>query len=285
MRLSRPFHWMSILAACLPALSLVSAVQAAAAPAAAASAAAGDNAWRQVRQRGELKLGMQHVAQPYAAGAKFRTPEAIEPLLADDLARRLQVRLASIPLGSSGRAAPGAAKTDLALATLAQQDPQRKSSATIATGYVAAPMAIMRTDTSIKSWDQLNGRTVCVTEGGRYVGMPAARYGAIEKIFKAPADALLALRIGGCDAAVHDSALLEELLKMPEWKKFSARLPAGPATPLEFILPSADAAAIASLQRVAKEWQASAYLQQQLTLMARNIAFEVYLDQHVPDCH
>jgi len=155
----------------------------------------------------------------------------------------------------------------------------------IPTGYAAAPMAIMRTDTDIKSWPQLRGRTVCVAAGGRYAGTLAARYGATEVVHKAPADALLALRIGACDAAVHDSALLEELIRLPEWKKFSARLPAGPQVPLAFIVPAHDQQSAALLAQVAREWAAAGYLQAQLQKAARNIAFEVYLDQDVPDCH
>ncbi len=238
------------------------------------------------RPRDDLKIGMQYVAAPYVAGAKFRTSEAIESVLAEDLARRLPARLASVRTEAGQlQQALKAGKADLLLAVLPEQDPQRQSLATVATGYVARPMAIMRTDTSIKSWEQLKGRTVCVAESGRYVGSLAAQYGALEKVFKAPADALLDLRIGGCDAAVHDSALLEELIKLPEWKKFSARLPAGPRLSLDFVMPAGDAKTRARLQQVARQWQADAYLQQQISLMVRNIAFEVYLDQNVPDCH
>jgi polar amino acid transport system substrate-binding protein len=155
----------------------------------------------------------------------------------------------------------------------------------VPTGYVAGPMAIMRSDTDIKRWEQLKGRTVCVSEGGRYVGTIAARYGAIEKVLRAPADSLLALRTGRCDAAVHDDAMLEELLKLPEWKKFSARLPAVQRTPLVFAVPAGDAPSAALLQQVASDWRASGFLDQLMKKRARSIAFEVYLDQDVPDCH
>jgi polar amino acid transport system substrate-binding protein len=238
------------------------------------------------RLRKEVKIGVHHVPPPHTAHSKFRTPEAIDSVLAQDLAKRLQVKLALAPAGRSPVANLLAKdQADLELAVLPQQERARAHLATVPTGYVASPMAIMRTDTTIKTWEQLKGRTVCVAEGGRYVGLAAGRYGALEKVFKAPADALLALRIGGCDAAVHERALLEELIKLPEWKKFSAKLPAGAPMPLEFILPTGDQATRAWLHKVTMQWQDSAYLQQQISMMARNIAFEVYLDQHVPDCH
>src|SRR3546814_17324540 len=112
----------------------------------------------------------------------------------------------------------------------------------------------------IKSWQQLKGRTVCLSEGGRYVGALTRQYGAVEIVFKAPADSLLALRTGGCDAAVHDDVMLKELLKLPEWKKFSASLPPGPAAPLTFVLRADDARTLAVLKGLTREWKATRHL-------------------------
>lgn len=153
------------------------------------------------------------------------------------------------------------------------------------TGYSASPMAIMRSDTDIKIWAHLKGRTVCLSEGSRYVGTMSARYGATEKIFKAPADSLLALRTGVCDAAVHDSGMLNELLKLPEWKKFSARLPSGNRVPLTFSVAADNENTITQLKQIAKKWAATHYFEQLAKTRARDIAFEVYLDQNIPDCH
>ena len=229
------------------------------------------------RQHGKLIAGIHYVVPEYQAGTKFRTPEAIDTALLEDAARRLQLPLATV------RAPSGQA--DIALATLADNTVPRNDTVVIPTGYAAGPMAIMRTDTNIKTWRQLKGRKVCVAEGGRYVGMAEARYGAIELVYKAPADALIALRTGLCDAAVHDNTLLEELIKLPEWKKFSARLPTGPRTMLAFVAPASDKKTAAFLTQVVNEWKAGGYADQLMKKAVRNIAFEVYLDQDVPDCH
>ena len=252
-------------------------------------AAATTGTLEKARQRGALKVGMHYVAPEYVAGSKFRTPETIEHALAQDLAKHLGVKAITVRGGAAADAAlPSSRKADLLLALAPSKDVVGGASVIVPTGYVAAPMAIMRTDTTIKSWEQLKGRTVCVPEGGRYAGL-AARHGAIELPYKAPADALLGLRIGTCDATIHDAALLEELLRLPEWKKFSARLQAGvgpgASASLAFVLPAGDEKARAYVEQVAREWQSSGALQQHLRLMARNIAFEVYLDQDVPDCH
>lgn len=239
-----------------------------------------------IRQRGQLVAGVHYVAPAYTAGAKFRTPETVDAALAEDVAKRLQVALVTLR-AEHGKQAQllTAGKTDIVLAAFPGVAPALPSAVIVPTGYSAGPMAIMRSDTDIKTWEQLKGRKVCLSEDGRHVGTIAARYGANEMVFKAPADSLLALRTGACDAAVHDSVLLEELIKLPEWKKFSARLPVGQRTSLAFAVSAGDAATVKYLKQVTSEWQRSGYLQQLANKMTRSIAFEVYLDQDVPDCH
>jgi polar amino acid transport system substrate-binding protein len=255
---------------------LLRALLAAALGGVCASALAADGLER-AKQRGELLAGIHYVVPEYKGGMKFRTAEALDTALLEDVARRVKLPLATV------RADTGQA--DIALVTLAESDPLRRFSSVIPTGYFAGPMAIMRTDTDIKAWEQLKGRKVCVSEGGLYAGTLAAGYGAIEKVHKTPADSLLALRIGACDAAVHDSTMLEQLIKLPEWKKFSARLPVGPRTTLAFVVPAGDKKSAAVLKRVAIAWAANGYLDHLVNKAVRQIAFEVYLDQDVPDCH
>ncbi len=255
-----------------------------AAPLAGVGASVAADGLGRARQRGKLVAGIAYVAPDYQAGGKFRTPEAIDEALLEDVAKRLQLPLVTV------RAKPGqhaqllkSGKADIALVTVAAST--AASATLISTGYSAGPMAILRSDTDIKAWTQLKGRKVCVSEGSLYVGTLAAQYGAIEMVYKAPADALIALRIGKCDATVHDSAMLEELIKHPEWKKFSARLPVGPRTTLAFVVPAGDKQSAAFLRQVANDWAANGYLEQLMKKTARQIAFEVYLDQNVPDCH
>ena len=240
----------------------------------------------QAKQRGNLNVGVSVIVPPYVAGAKYRTPESIETLLAEDLAARLQVSLAALRATPANRMQLLAGgNADVVLAAVADTDPLLRTAQVIPTGYTAAPLAILRTDTDIKQPQQLKGRTVCLSEGGAYVGIMAARYGATEKIYPAPADSLLALRTGACDAAVHDDAMLNELLKLPEWKKFSARLPVGPRTALVLIAPAGDADTLAFLKKTARAWAESSYWPQIRKKWANDVAFEVYLDQNVPDCH
>lgn len=242
--------------------------------------------FERAKQRGKLLAGTHYPVPSYKAGTKFRTPEAPDTVLLEDVAKRLKLSLETVKATRSNQAQlANAGKIDVALVSVAQGDATQRGVTVIPTGYAAGQMAIMRTDTDIKTWQQLKGRKVCVSEGSLHVGTLATKYGAIEKVYRAPADALIAVRTGECDATVHDSAMLEELITYPEWKKFSARLPAGPNMILAFVVPERDKKSVAFLKDVVRDWSSNGYLNKQVKNATRNIAFEVYLDQNVPDCH
>lgn len=224
-----------------------------------------------------VHVGLAHVPAKPVPGAKDRTPVNIETLLAGNAA--------------------GAALEELAFAQALEQLESGKldawagvmaHDATLPAGikvhrldWSAGPMATMRTDTDIRSWQDLRGRTVCLSADGRFVGEMAARFGAIEQIYGHAADALLGVRIGECDATVQDESFLHHLLQFPEWKKFSATLK--PYREAQLVLLQAPAGRSAS-NRLADAFGRKLVAKQAET-QARDIAFEVYMDQVVPDCH
>jgi len=250
---------------------------------------AGAASMQQIRQRGTLLVGVSHVTPPYVGGAKYRTPGSFDHALAEELARQLGVRLATIKVTAQNRLqALAQGQVDLLLLDLpdAEADAMRAGATLVPTAYQAGPKLIMRNDTDIKRLAQLKGRSICLAQGSVYIGAMAASYSAREKIYPAPADALLALRTGACDAAVHDDAVLNGLLVLPEWKKFSASLPlrAG-QTRLTFAVRSVDSQLAAYLQQRNLAWGSSNYWPAQRKKWINDVAFEVYLDQNVPDCH
>lgn len=233
-----------------------------------------------------LKLGLPYVVPPHQPGAKVRTPEGLAPILAERLATHLPVAPVAVESPEKAVAAPaGQAAADALLLPVATGENAPAQAVVIPTGYRAGIMAIMRTDTDIKRWEDLKGRTVCIAEGGGLAGQLQARYGAIEQVYRAPADALLNLRIGTCDAAVHDSTMLQALLEFPEWKKFSAQLPVLQERDLAFIVSPGNEEVARVLQTQVAEWRQDDLLKKLTRQAARDIAFEVYLDQEVPDCH
>lgn len=235
-----------------------------------------------------LSVGVLYVPPPFVGGSKVRTPETPDIALAETLAQSLGETLhpmaAQAPQDVMSLVVSGRLRAGLSRVTSADITPQN-GLALVPTGYESRPMAIMRSDTDIKTWAQLKGRTVCVAQDGAYAGTLAARYGAVEKVVRAPADSLLALRTGGCDAAVHEQALLKPMIRLPEWKKFSASLPPGPSTSLVFVVNANDTAMLAATRTLVSQWRSERRLASLTERRVRDVAFEVYLDQAVPDCH
>ena len=167
-------------------------------------------------------IGVSLVPAASPPGAKVRTPARIE-VLAGRKALGSGDELVAVadPARGSAMVAQGELAGWLGAA---EGDIQGENLRLTELDYSISPMAIMRTDTDIHEWSALAGRTVCLAADGRYVGEMAARYGAIEQVYPSTTDALLGVRIGSCDAMVHDEAFLEALLAFPEWRKFSARL-------------------------------------------------------------
>ncbi|WP_038492502.1 transporter substrate-binding domain-containing protein [Collimonas arenae] len=244
---------------------------------------------QKIMQRGKLVVGVSYVVPQYVAGAKYRTPESFDHTVAEDLAKQLGVHLVTVKVTAQNRLQMLAqGKVDLLLLDLTEADADilRVNASLLPTAYQASPKLIMRNDTDIKRLAQLKGRSICMAQGSRYIGAMGKNYAAVEKIYKAPADALLALRTGGCDAAMHDDAVLNGMLALPEWKKFSASLPlSASAARLTFVLRPKDGELASYLQRLNQEWSRGSYWADNQKTWINDVAFEVYLDQNVPDCH
>jgi len=234
------------------------------------------------RERGALRVGVPHLPEPVAAGGKVRTPERLDGELAQRLAQDLGVpaRLVQVAAADAAQAladgtvdvvlAPGAAPAGLLA---------------VDTGYRSAPRPVMRSDTTIRSWDDMRGRIVCTAQAAWAAQRQAARSGAQLRTYRVPSDALVAVRTGQCDAGLVDDTVWQPLMSMPEWKKFSATLPVQSSEPLHWLL-ARDAGRDAQwLARRMQAWQSEGVYRSIAEHWARNVAFDVYLDQEVPDCH
>lgn len=231
----------------------------------------------------ELRIAIGH--SRVTPGESLKITESMEARLAKDLGQQLGAPVAAYRADNRNPLALlSAGKVDAALAALPDKISLPAVWEKVSTGYAVAPMAIMRSDTDIKTWKQLKGRTVCLAGQGRYAGMPAKQYGAKEIHFDLIADALLGVRTGQCDAAVHDDIVLNRLLALPEWKKFSARLTADSSVPLMLVFPREGVAAN-KIAKAAEQWRASRSNDARLNSLVNQIAFDVYLKQDVPDCH
>lgn len=219
----------ALLAVALPALPGAAAQPGAAADPLAAACA-----------RGVLVVGVPFLADAPLAGAKVRTPERLDGVAAERLAQQLGLPLQLRRLAAGDAAAQLASgAVDLVLADRRDGAPlaaQAPGMAVVGTGYATAPKAVIRGDTALRRWQDVAGRSVCMADAAQGAQALAQRHGATVRTYRAPSDALVAVREGACDLALIDDAVWAPLMKFPEWKKFSATLaPQGPRAELVWL--------------------------------------------------
>ena len=106
------------------------------------------------------------------------------------------------------------------------------------------------------------------------------------RTYRVPSDALVAVREGDCDVGLIDDALWEPLMRFPEWKKFSSTLAAeGMRAERAWLVSAAAPADRAWLAAEMRAWDRAGAWKALAAKWARDVAFDVYLDQEVPDCH
>jgi polar amino acid transport system substrate-binding protein len=236
--------------------------------------------------RQALRIGVEALPRGELPGdTRLYTEEGLEFELGQRLASGLgrDLRFVQVALAQRARAL-GEGKIDVFVGRFDAR-PVPAGVDVILSGYRSGLSVAMRTDTSIRHWQDLAGRTVCASSNNLRARDAAIRHGALVKLNDVPAQSLMQVRTGDCDAAIHDANLLQPLLQDQKWQKFSASLPATEALPLAVAVARTDPALSAAVaqamaaSRQAASWQAPA------KKWASNVAFEVYLEQESPDCH
>ncbi|MBO9357500.1 transporter substrate-binding domain-containing protein [Bordetella petrii] len=259
--------------------------------AAVASTAAPAQPFAQARQRGVLVVGVPYLAPPAVAGAKVRTPERLDTVMAQRLGERLELPVKVVQIDPARRAealADGTVDVLLADRVAGHSEPGFDGADTqvVPAGYAARPKAVIRGDTALRNWDQVRGRSVCMATAAFQAQALAARWGATVRTYRVPSDALVAVREGTCDIGLIDDTAWGALMQFPEWKKFSATLPLdGPPAERVWLTRAGDPASVRWLAAAMRQWQQQGVWQAMARKWARDVAFDVYLDQEVPDCH
>jgi len=248
----------------------------------------GKTVFQQARARGVLAVGVPYLAPTPAAGAKVRTPERIDVDIAQRLGKRLglPVILKQVDATDAQALLAGGA-VDL---ILADQDSDQGDDVLpegvkrVSTGYVVQPQAVIRSDTSLRRWPDVTGHTVCMADAALSARDLAQRWGARVQTYPVPSAALVAVREGKCDLGLVDDTTWASLTGYPEWKKYSATLPLdGPALTRVWLVRGQPEAGW--LNREMHAWRAQGAWKAMTAQWARDVAFDVYLDQEVPDCH
>ena len=245
-----------------------------------------------------LRLGVEAEALPVINPSRRYTEEGHEVALGRALGERLGVvvEFVALPREAFANALADGGVDAVLTRVAAPVTAGAGATVTTATGYHSGIAAAMRTDTPVRHWQDLAGRTVCLSRAHDRAAALARKLGARVDVHDTPAQALVQLRLGHCDAALHDQAQLDALFQRPEWRKFSATLAAVAPADLVLVTDRAPGAGRArsgaqqgargeALRRALEQEVTATSWSARNTVWAANVAFEVYFDQLGPDCH
>lgn len=235
---------------------------------------------------GALRIGVGWIPPAETPDMRLYAEEGFELDLAAEIAQGLGVRSVLVLVGADEAAgALASGKVDLVLARLGAADDLRRRARVLETGFESGLSSAMRSDRPLTSWDELKGRVVCASEANRHGRDLAQRLGATVKIERAPALALMHVRTGECDVAIHDRVLLDPLFTKLSWQKFSATLPAVEPTSLVVAVASGNAVLAQAVTGALKDGTSPERWRQRREKWASIVSFEVYRDQVAADCH
>jgi polar amino acid transport system substrate-binding protein len=180
-----------------------------------------------IKQRGVIVVGSKADYKPFG----FRDPSGkivgFEPDMAEDVAKRLGVKLELEPVVSSNRMQfLQQGKIDLMIATMNDKPDRRQVVGIVEPLYYASGVNILAAKkVGLKDWQQLKGQKVCGIQGAWYNKPVAEQYGADFISFKGQAEAETALMQGNCIGWVYDDTAFAERLADAKWKDYEMTLP------------------------------------------------------------
>jgi polar amino acid transport system substrate-binding protein len=181
----------------------------------------------QIRARGVLVVGVKDEYPPFGMLDPQGRIVGLEPDLAADLARRLNVKLRLVGVNTANRLEKLVdGEVDLLIATMGDTAKRRRLADLIEPDYYASGVNIMVPKSRhIRDWTQLRGQSVCSTQGAYFNRPMARRYLLDLQIYNGTRDAKLALRQGRCVGWLYDDTEIEAELARPEWRGYAMPLP------------------------------------------------------------
>lgn len=230
-----------------------------------AGAAHADATLERIKQRGKVAIGVMVNGGPFGS-IDPATQQLVgwNPDLARDLAKPLGAEAELVQVQPSNRVQfLQSGKVDLLIASMEYNADRGEILGHAPTPFyrVGGTAAVLK-NSGIVKWEDLRGKVVCASQGSSYVKPLQEQYGAQVRGFKTSAESLLALRGGNCVAAVHDSTLIQPLLRgNAEWAAYAAPI-------RDEILPApsvvwtrkGEADTIAAVDKVVQQWHRSGWL-------------------------
>jgi polar amino acid transport system substrate-binding protein len=179
-----------------------------------------------IKQRGTLIVGVKEDYPPFGSRSGSGNITGIEPDLAADVAKHLDVKLELVPVTVATRIELlEQGKVDLIIATMNDTRSRQSVVDMVKPYYYAAGYNVMVPKSmKLKSWAELQGKPACAIKGAYYNYEATMNFKIQIADFASPAEALAALRQGQCAGLLYDDAWIEGNLLKPEWSDYEMPL-------------------------------------------------------------
>ncbi|VFR47703.1 polar amino acid uptake family ABC transporter, periplasmic substrate-binding protein [plant metagenome] len=197
-----------------------------------------------IKSAGVLRVGVKTDYRPFGFLDPTGKVVGMEPDLAADLAKRLNVKVELVPVQTANRIEfLQQGRIDAMIATMSVNDQRRKVVGVIEPFYYAGGTSLLvRKGANIKRWEDVRGKDICGTQGAYYNRAVAQKYGAKIVAFPGNVEALNALLTGSCVGFVQDSTLLAATIASgdPKWTDYETPLPVEDLQPWAVAVPIAE---------------------------------------------
>lgn len=229
-----------------------------------AGAAHADTTLDRIHQRHKIVIGVILSGPPFGS----LDPATQKPLgfnidLANDVAKRLGVEVELTPVQPSNRVQfLQQGKVDALIANMEVTKERAEIFSYPPTPFEEIGGALItRKDSGIKSWNDVRGKPVCVSQGSNYTKPLAEEYGAQVKAFRGQPESLLALRGNNCVAAVHVAPTLRLLVaRNPDWKDYTIPVSNLIPSPSVIWVRKGETDTQSALEKIVQDWHRSGWL-------------------------
>jgi polar amino acid transport system substrate-binding protein len=207
------------------------------------SAHADTDTLAQIKKAGVIKIGVNTDYKPFGMRNETGKSVGIEPDLANDIGKRLGVKVEMVPLQTSNRIQfLQQGRIDLILASLTYSQERAKVVSFIQPFYYAGgTRLVLKKGLGYTKWEELRGKTICGVQGAVYNRAVTEKFGINVSAFADLSQATNAMLNNACIGLVQDSTITGQMLHDPKLSGFDSPVPVDDESPWGMAVTTANA--------------------------------------------
>jgi len=226
----------------------------------ATTAAASDSRLMEIKERGEVRVGVLGGFKPWSFRGEDGEMQGIEVDLAQGVADALGVDLEPVVVTSANRMRfLQQGRIDVIIGGMYDTAGRREEVGMITPAYWASGPTLMAREGAVEKWEDIKGKPVCSKQGVFYNEQLRKRFGAKILAFSGNTEAKQALRDQKCIAWVYDDSVVSTTLASGDWEGYEMAVPALYSNPWTAAVPKEylDKAWGVFMSGMAYRWQES----------------------------